>query len=103
MSRRIALEFVLGLVLAVGVSLRAHAQGSPPTASPTDLSTLSLEQLMNVEVVQSASRFEQSTREAPATVTVVTAAEIRQFGWRTLDEILRSVRGIYVTNDRTYS
>ncbi len=86
-------------LLAIGLSLVANAQES----SPPDLSTLSLEQLMNVEVVQAASRFEQSSREAPATVTVVTAAEIRQFGWRTLDEILRAVRGIYLTSDRTYS
>jgi iron complex outermembrane receptor protein len=58
---------------------------------------------MEVEVVRSASRFEQRTREAPAPVTIVTAAEIRQFGWRTLDEILRSVRSFYTTNDRNYA
>jgi iron complex outermembrane receptor protein len=36
-------------------------------------------------------------------VTVVTAAQIDQFGYRTLADVLRSVPGFYVTDDRNYS
>jgi iron complex outermembrane receptor protein len=36
-------------------------------------------------------------------VTVVTANDIETFGWRTLADVLRSVRGFHVTNDRNYS
>jgi iron complex outermembrane receptor protein len=94
-----------GFILAIVsfLSLEAAAQSPPPSDAPPDLTALPLEQLMDVEVVRAASRFEQKTREAPAMVTVVTAAEIRQFGWRTLDEILRSVRSLYITNDRNYA
>ena len=53
--------------------------------------------------VYSASRFEQKSSEAPSTVTVISAAEIRQYGWRTLGDVARSVRGLHVTYDRNYS
>jgi outer membrane receptor protein involved in Fe transport len=34
---------------------------------------------------------------------VLTAADIRAYGWRTLAEALRSVRGLYLSYDRNYS
>ena len=69
------------------------------------LKELSIEQLMEVEVntVYGASRYEQKVTEAPSSVSIVTADEIKKFGYRTLADILRSVRGFYVTNDRNYS
>ncbi len=72
---------------------------------PPDITALSLEELMQIEVasVYSASKYLQKVTEAPASVTIVTAAEIRQYGHRTLADILRSVRGFYITNDRNYS
>lgn len=41
--------------------------------------------------------------EAPASVTFITAEEIARFGYRTLADILRAVRGMYITNDRNFS
>ena len=72
----------------------------PPAAA--DLTTLPLEQLMELEVY-SASRFMQRASEAPSSVTVISAADIRAYGWRTLADVLRSVRGLYVSYDRNYS
>jgi iron complex outermembrane receptor protein len=66
-----------------------------------DLATLPIEQLLALEVY-SASRFVQKRSEAPSAVSVVTAADIRAYGWRTLADILRSMRGLYVTGDRNY-
>ena len=34
---------------------------------------------------------------------MVTAEEIKEFGWRTVADILRSLRGLYVNNDRNYN
>ena len=67
-----------------------------------DLGEASLEELGNIQIY-SASKHLQSASEAPASVTVVTADEIQKYGYRTLADILRSVRGFFVTSDRDYS
>jgi len=60
---------------------------------------------MNVKVdtVYGASKFQQKVTEAPSSVTIITADEIQKYGYRTLSDVLQSVPGFYVTNDRNYS
>ncbi|WEF35109.1 TonB-dependent receptor plug domain-containing protein [Pseudoduganella chitinolytica] len=72
-------------------------------ATPDDLTALPLEQLLQVPMVTSASRFEQSVSDAPSAVVVLTARDIREHGWRTLADALASVPGLYVTQDRNYT
>lgn len=67
-----------------------------------DLPDLGLEDLLHVKVY-AASRVVQDVTQAPASITVVFADEIRRQGYRTLADVLRGVRGFYVTNDRNYS
>jgi outer membrane receptor protein involved in Fe transport len=64
---------------------------------------MSLDQLLDAEVVYAASRRIQTLREAPSAVSVVTAAEIRAHGYRTIADVLRSLPSFYVTEDRRYS
>jgi iron complex outermembrane receptor protein len=66
---------------------------------------MNLEDLMSIDIdsVYGASGFKQKVTEAPASVTIITSDEIQKFGYRTLADILRNVRGFYVTNDRNYS
>ncbi|MDE5459052.1 TonB-dependent receptor plug domain-containing protein, partial [Bradyrhizobium sp. CSA112] len=52
--------------------------------------------------VTTASRYAQSALEAPAVVSVVTAEDIRLFGYRTLADVLAGMRGLYVSYDRSY-
>ena len=70
-----------------------------------DLMEKSPEELIRVEVasVYGASKYLQKVTEAPSAVTIVTADEIQKYGYRTLADILRGVRGFYVTYDRNYS
>ncbi len=57
----------------------------------------------SIPSVLGASRFEQLATEAPASVTVLTAQDIDRYGWRTVADIIRSVRGFFVSYDRDYS
>jgi iron complex outermembrane receptor protein len=74
------------------------------TAPVEKLANLDLEQLMQmpVESVSGVSKYDQSIRQAPASVTVLTAADIRNYGWRTLADALRSAPGFHIRNDRFY-
>lgn len=56
-----------------------------------------------IPAVTGASRFEQGADEAPASVTIIAADEIARHGWRTLAEVLQSVRGVYTSYDRNYT
>lgn len=69
------------------------------------LPELSLEELMLLDAGQvfGASERLQPVTEAPASVSFITADEIARFGYRTLADILRGVRGMYVSDDRNFS
>jgi len=70
--------------------------------TPDPLTSLPLEQLMQFEV-DSVSKYPQKTAEAPAAISIVTAQDIKAYGYRTLAEILNSMRGLYVSSDRNYT
>ena len=93
---------VLLSLLLVLSSTRALAQDKQ--ASPSLLDT-SIEDLMKIEIdsVYGASKFKQKVTEAPASVTIITSEDIQKYGYRTLADILRNVRGFYVSYDRNYS
>lgn len=63
---------------------------------------MSLEGLLSIEVV-STEQYVRRLSGAASTTSVVTAADIRDFGYRNLADILRSLPGLYVTYDRAYS
>jgi outer membrane receptor for ferrienterochelin and colicins len=91
---------VVSAALLTAMLCRPDDKG-PVDPSAQDLGALTLEQLMNVKV-QGAALHPQSLQDAPASVTIITAEDIRKYGYRTLGEALASVRGFYLSNDRTY-
>lgn len=52
--------------------------------------------------VSAAAKSLGSSNDTAASVTVISAEEIRAMGWQTLAQALRAVRGLYLSNDRTY-
>src|SRR6185369_6746498 len=83
----------------------ARQPNTLPQSKPAsqDISSLSLEDLMKIEVhsVYGASRFLQKVSEAPGSVSIITADEIKRYGYLTLADAIRSVRGFYVNYTRS--
>lgn len=73
----------------------ASADDKPPHSEET--------LFMEIPSVFGASKFEQKVNEAPSSVSIITQAEIKKYGYRTLADLLRSVRGFFTTYDRNYS
>lgn len=65
----------------------------------TDLRDVRLEPLREVAA---ASRRVEALEDAPASVTIISAQELRAFGYPTIFEALRGVRGFSLTHDSIY-
>lgn len=61
-----------------------------------------LQKLLNTRI-STAAKYEQIAGDVPASVTIVGSEEIRRFGFRTLDEVLRIVPGFTTSYDRNYA
>lgn len=98
-SRAASKFFLLPLLLATAAAMAA------PAAKAVDLTELSLETLLNMDVpkVYAASKIEQKTTQAPAAITVLTSDDVKKHGYQTLGELLQSVPGFNVSNDRNYA
>lgn len=87
----IARTFTVLVLMAV----LPHQAAAQTAGGGPDLRAMSLEQLMGVPV-SVTSRVPQARLTAPASVTVITAEEIRQSGAISLPEVLRLVPGLHV-------
>lgn len=101
-ARALLLPTVPVLVLLITLFPASVWSAERAATDLADLTQLSLEELAETEVI-SAADFAQQVVDAPSAVSVVTAEEIRRFGYRTIAEILDSMRGIHITRDRDYS
>ncbi len=92
------ISLVLGWCVAI-------AKADNNTTELSALKSMSLEDLGEVQVntVVAASGFEQKTTEAPSSISIVTAEEIKRYGYRTLADILASLQGFDVSYDRNYA
>jgi iron complex outermembrane receptor protein len=95
--RRTGAVFVLW-----GVAAAASAAAGPQQAYPQSLKSLSLEELMDVNV-STASRITEPRFTAPGAVHVVTRDEIRRSGVRTIAEALRLAPGVEVAQENAFT
>ncbi len=91
------LFFWVAIALAIGAG-QAHGEAA---AEGFDLTAMPLEQLLDLEV-STAAKFARHVSDAPSAVTVITAQDIHDYGYRTLGEVLNSVRGLFTFYDRAY-
>ena len=59
--------------------------------------------LGEIPIVYGAAKYDQKVNEAPAAVIIITAEQIRAYGYRTFAQILDSVPGLFTNTDRNYS
>jgi len=90
------MERILQVFAAIGALLFSPYALYAQTSDETML-------FQEIPSVFGASKYEQKVTEAPSSVSIVTAEEIKKNGYRTIADILRSVRSFYVTSDRNYS
>jgi outer membrane receptor for ferrienterochelin and colicins len=95
----------IGLVLGIhglvlGRTSSGGAEESKPPLNLEEVKDLSLEQLLQVDVT-AAAKTSQQIEAAPAVVTVITARDLRQAGYRTVGDALRHVVGLHVVHDHT--
>jgi iron complex outermembrane receptor protein len=90
-------------VLALAISLPAHAaeqQFSQVDITSTELKSLSLEQLGEVQIT-TVSKQPEELWQTPAAVYVVSAEDIRRSGATTIPELLRLVPGVEVARSQS--
>jgi iron complex outermembrane receptor protein len=94
----------VSLLLAVLTFSPSLARGSTPLpprggfeAVEDELTELSLEELMNIQVTI-ASRTAQELSQVPGAVYVITGDELRRSGHTSIQEALRMTPGFYVSN-----
>ena len=64
---------------------------------------MDLEQLMKIEIVVAGSKRAQQSRDVASFVSIVTAADIKLHGYRTLGAVLKTLPSFYLADDRNYT
>lgn len=85
-------------LLGVGVLFAALPECG---VAEDDLTALPFEALLLRDYI-SASRLARQVSDSPAAVAIVTADDIRAYGYRTLADVINSMRGLYITDERRY-
>ncbi len=74
------------------------------SGTPTSDTAVSKEGTLFEEIpsVYGAAKYDQKVNEAPAAVIIITADQIKKYGYRNFAQILDSVPGLFTSNDRNY-
>ncbi|MBN2601142.1 MAG: hypothetical protein JXR87_04040, partial [Candidatus Marinimicrobia bacterium] len=93
---------MLSRQLLISVGLITISCFSRVIAEEDSISELiTLDSLLNIQI-SAALKYEQRVSEIPASISIITADDIQRYGYKTLSEVMMSVRGVYTRNDRNY-
>ncbi len=96
MINRLSILLILALLQCHSMTLALASDDEK-----IDITQISLEQLLETEFIP-ASRIARQISDAPSAVSIVTAQDIHDFGYRSLSDILKSMRGLYVTSSPNF-
>jgi outer membrane receptor for ferrienterochelin and colicins len=89
---------LLGLILLFQGSVFAQDEIPVPDAIKANGEEI----FQDIPSVYTASKYEQKVSKAPASISIVTADEIKKWGYRNFGDIMASLKGFYSTSDRNY-
>lgn len=88
---------------ALALAALSPARANDGGAAADDLAEVLALPVIGGSRLAAASKYEQDAAEAPSIVYVRTGGEIRAQGYRTLAEVLESLPGVYLRQDRSYT
>ncbi len=68
------------------------------TSRIKQLYSMSIDELMNIEIITAGKKFEK-IRDIPASVVIVTRNDIEMYGYKDLREIINQINGMYVSSN----
>jgi outer membrane cobalamin receptor len=92
---------MLALLFCVAFSATLFAQERPQTLKTEQLANLSIEDLMEINVI-TASKAEEALPRSTSVMSVITARDIQRSGFRTIYEVLSRVPGFFPTAQATW-
>jgi outer membrane receptor for ferrienterochelin and colicin len=81
------------IIIIALLAVTAYSQEDPYVSE--------LDSLLSIPI-QTSSKYMRKANETAASVTIITANDIASHGYRTLDEVLSTVKGFYTSYDRNY-
>src|ERR1022692_3766008 len=90
------------LLCSLFVGVAAAQDANVPKTQDAGAGAAGDPMFQELPVVEAASLHMQTLEQAPGCVTVISAADIRTYGYRTLADALSGVRGFNLTYDRMY-
>ncbi len=86
-------------VEALDLTLDLPSSEAPPLKDGATRESTLFEEIPSVF---GAAKYDQKVNEAPAAVIIITADQIKKYGYRNFAQILDSVPGLFTNNDRNY-
>jgi len=86
---------ILLLVVFVAISFNVLWSSSTDIEK---IDNLSLKELMNIKI-STASKFDESIKDIPASIVIITRKDIQKYGYKSLADILSNIPGFYMIND----